>query len=378
MPLCIAMLVTLWLQYRLLQRYSNSETARRRPSRRFLAWLVFAACSLLLAGGVAAASNRLAGYYPARIATWVHAVSLASTIATISAYLVVKLLAVAPVNPARRRFLQGSLGIAAAAPVAVAGYGVFVERFALHLEEIDIPIPRLPKGLEGVRIGQISDIHMGPFLSLKDLDRAVSLLNEAKPHLMVVTGDLISRRGDPLDDCLRSLAGLKSDAGTYACMGNHERYARAEDYAAAEGGRMGIRFLRRSAGQLRFGEDLLNLAGTDYEMMRRAKSAYLRNARRMVVPHAVNVLLQHNPDVFPRAAEEGFDLILAGHTHGGQVNIEILHEDLNVARFYTDYTAGLYRLGKSTIYVNRGLGTIGVPVRVGAPPEVAVIRLCAG
>lgn len=96
-----------------------------------------------------------------------------------------------------------------------------------------------------------------------------------------------------------------------------------------------------------------------------------------MIPGALNVMLQHNPDVFPRAVEEGFELTLAGHTHGGQVNIEILHEDLNVARFYTQYTAGLYRTEKGAIYVNRGLGTIGVPIRVGAPPEVAVIRLCA-
>jgi len=378
MPVGVAMLVTAWLQYRMLRRFERSGAARVRPYYRQLAWLLFAACCVLQLAGLAATSNRLAGYYPARIATWVHAASLVCTIFTFSAYLVMTLMAVAPADPGRRRFLKGSLSIAAAAPVAVAGYGVFIERSAVRLEEIDIPIPGLPKELEGARIGQITDIHLGPFLSRKDLDRAVSMLNEAKPNVAVVTGDLISRRGDPLDECLGSLAELKSDAGTFACMGNHERYARAEEYATLAGARLGIRFLRRTAAPLRFGGAVLNLAGTDYEMMRRVKSAYLRNARRMLVPDAVNVLLQHNPDVFPRAAEEGFDLTLAGHTHGGQVNIEILHEDWNVARFYTDYTAGLYRRGKSAIYVNRGLGTIGVPVRVGAPPEVAVIRLCAG
>ena len=371
------MLVTVLLQYRLLRRYLESDAIRKKPHRRELAIAAFGLSCLLLLAGVAAAVNRLAPYYPPRAATWLHAAALAWMICTVSGYFLFHLVSLRPVNPARRRFLQGALGIGAAAPVAVAGYGVFVERADLRFTEIDIPIPGLPKDLQGLRIGQITDIHLGPFLDRAELDRAVSLLNESKPHVMVVTGDLISRRGDPLDDCLQSLSRLRSDAGTFGCLGNHERYARAEDYSARAGERLGIRFLRRSTALLRFGQNDLNLAGSDYEMMRRVKSAYLRNARRLIVPGALNVLLQHNPDVFPRAAEEGFALTLAGHTHGGQVNIEILHEDWNVARFYTEYTAGLYRLGGSAIYVNRGLGTIGVPVRVGAPPEVAVIRLCA-
>ena len=89
----------------------------------------------------------------------------------------------------------------------------------------------------------------------------------------------------------------------------------------------------------------------------------------------LNVLLQHNPDVFPTAARQGWDLTLAGHTHGGQVNFEILNQDLNVARFYTPYVRGLYRSGRSAIYVTRGIGTIGMPARIGAPPEITLLRL---
>jgi predicted MPP superfamily phosphohydrolase len=89
------------------------------------------------------------------------------------------------------------------------------------------------------------------------------------------------------------------------------------------------------------------------------------------------VLLSHNPDVFPLAAEQGYDVTIAGHTHGGQVNFEILHSELNVARYFTRYVLGLYRRGNASAYVSSGLGTIGVPVRIGAPPEVAVLRLCA-
>jgi predicted MPP superfamily phosphohydrolase len=96
----------------------------------------------------------------------------------------------------------------------------------------------------------------------------------------------------------------------------------------------------------------------------------------MIVPGAFNVLLSHNPDVFRVAARQGYPLTISGHTHGGQVRTEILHEDLNVARFYTPYVDGVYREGAASIFVSRGIGTIGIPARIGAPPEVALIHLC--
>ena len=89
------------------------------------------------------------------------------------------------------------------------------------------------------------------------------------------------------------------------------------------------------------------------------------------------MLLSHNPDVFPVAAAQGHDLIISGHTHGGQVNLEIPGMPLNVARFYTPYIHGTYREGGSLLYVSRGIGTVGIPLRLGAPPEVNLIRLCA-
>jgi hypothetical protein len=88
-----------------------------------------------------------------------------------------------------------------------------------------------------------------------------------------------------------------------------------------------------------------------------------------------NLLLSHNPDVFPVATEKGFDAMLGGHTHGGQVTMEILKQDLNFARFYTRYILGLYRLKDASCYVTAGVGTIGMPVRIGVPPEITLLRL---
>ncbi len=231
----------------------------------------------------------------------------------------------------------------------------------------------MPKDLDGLRLVQITDIHMSLFFSRKELDYAVALANETRAHIALVTGDLITTVGDPLDDCLAGLKPLRADAGLFGCLGNHEVYAGVEDYVEQAGARQGIRFLRGTSALLPFGGALLNIAGVDYQ---RYRSLYLKGTQNLIVPGAYNLLLSHNPDVFPMAARKGFDLTVSGHTHGGQVRVEILHADLNVARFYTPYVDGLYSRDASHIFVSRGLGTIGIPARLGAPPEVTLLRLC--
>jgi hypothetical protein len=280
----------------------------------------------------------------------------------------------AAVNPGRRRALNTAGNVLMAAPFVVMGYGTVVERLDFRVRELDVPLAGLPLDLDGLRILQLSDIHLSAFLHESELAKAIDMALELRPHLVVVTGDLISSRGDPLDACIRQLARVKSDAGTFACMGNHERYARAEGYAAEAGARAGIRFLRGQAQTLRFGNSVLNLAGVDYQSLA-DRGHYLRGAERLVVPGALNVLLSHNPDVFPVAAQQGYNLLLAGHTHGGQVTIEILDQSINPARFFTPYVYGLFRAGRSAAYVTRGIGTIGIPARIGAPPEISVLRL---
>ena len=104
---------------------------------------------------------------------------------------------------------------------------------------------------------------------------------------------------------------------------------------------------------------------------------YLAGTEELVESDQFNLLLSHNPDVFPVAVQKGFDLVLSGHTHGGQINVEIFNRNLNVADFVTPYTKGLYTKENSAIYVNSGIGTIGMPVRLGAPPEITLIKLCA-
>lgn len=278
-----------------------------------------------------------------------------------------------PERPERRAFLATAARAAAAAPLLVTGAGA-ITRKNFQVREVEVGIPGLPADLHGIRIVQLTDIHLSPLLARQDLARAVDMANELRASLAVITGDLITSRGDPLDDALAELARLKSDAGIYGCHGNHEIYADAQSYCTAAGARLGIRFLRQRSAAVRFGAATLNLVGVDYQ---RRGVPYLVNTEKLFDKSNVNVLLSHNPDVFPVARRQGFALTLAGHTHGGQVNVEILDSPVNVARFYTPYTKGLYQEDGSSLYVSAGIGTVGIPVRLGAPPEVSLVKLCA-
>jgi uncharacterized protein len=276
-------------------------------------------------------------------------------------------------SPTRRAFLHTTRAALLCTPAIATGYGVFIQRLDLSMKEQNLVFPDLPKDLDGLRLVQLTDIHLSPFLTERELARAVDMANETRAHLALVTGDLITSSGDPVDACLRQLARLRADGGIFGCLGNHEIYANAEDYVEQQGAHLGQRYLRQRSETLKFGKATLNLAGVDYQ---RSAKPYLVGAERMVAPGAFNVLLSHNPDVFPVAVRQGYQLTIAGHTHGGQVRVEILREDLNIARFFTPYVDGLYRRDGAAVFVSRGIGTIGLPVRLGAPPEVSLLRLC--
>jgi predicted MPP superfamily phosphohydrolase len=281
-------------------------------------------------------------------------------------------------QPTRRTFLRTTSLALCAAPAAVFAVGM-VQRDKFQLVETNLPVAGLPRELEGLRLLQLTDIHLSMFLSESELARAVDMANSARADLVLITGDLITRRGDPLDACLGQLARLKSPRGpALGCLGNHEIYAHSENYTTIAGKRLGMEFLRSESRLLHFGDAVINFVGVDYQHM---GHEYLTGVERLMVPGVPNILLSHNPDVFPVAAKKGFAATISGHTHGGQVNVEILHENVNPARLITPYTKGLYRLnhdeGKSSIYVSSGIGTIGVPARIGVPPEITVLRLCA-
>jgi predicted MPP superfamily phosphohydrolase len=307
------------------------------------------------------------------------------------------------VNHSRRYFFHAAGVLAGGVPFVSAAYGFIGERLRFQVREIEIPIANLPPALDGLRITQLSDIHIGSYMPVSQVRRAVGMANDLHGDLVVVTGDFLTGRTDPLEDCIAELSRLRSPMGVWGCNGNHEIYAGAEAEAAALFSRFGMKLLRRENAELSWRGSALNLIGVDYQRQhdpdgsRPLMLAGLEPLLRRDVP---NILLSHNPNSFPRAAELGIELSLAGHTHGGQVRVEILDHRWSPAQFLTPYVAGLYRrpqlassnlsdaeaasllptpshqsAGSSAIYVNRGLGTIGAPVRLGVPPEITLLTL---
>jgi uncharacterized protein len=293
-------------------------------------------------------------------------------------------------DPGRRYFFKAATAAAGAAPFLTAVYGFAAERLNYQVRRVEIPLANLPAGLDGMKIAQLSDIHLSGYISREDVRRAVDMANDLSADLSVVTGDFITGASDPLEECIAELRNLAAPLGTYGCNGNHEIYAKAEDSAQRLFTQAGMKLLRSENATINFRGAQLNLIGVDYQRERGPggrRIQTLQGAEKLVRPDMPNILLSHNPNSFDRAAELGIELSLAGHTHGGQVQVEILDRRLSPARFITNYIAGLYSrpLGKtasanaltqpSHLYVNRGLGTVGAPVRLGVPPEITLITL---
>jgi predicted MPP superfamily phosphohydrolase len=300
-------------------------------------------------------------------------------------------------DPSRRTFFRTASVVAGAAPFLSVMYGYSAERLRYEVRRIEIPITNLPQELDGMSIVQISDIHLSSYMTRESVRRAVDMANDVGADLAVVTGDLITGVHDSVFDCVDEVRHLHAPLGVYGCNGNHEIYARAEDLAERLYRQAGMKMLRGENAILNFNGGKLNLIGVDYQRERLPsgrKLQMLANVEPLVRRDMPNILLSHNPNSFNRAAEMGIELSLAGHTHGGQVQVEILDVSLSPARFITDYVAGLYhrplsmpiepkRMGETiklmpnapkglaALYVNRGLGTVGAPVRLGAPPEIS-------
>ena len=301
----------------------------------------------------------------------------------------------------RRRFVQGATVLAGAIPFGTGAYGFLVGRHNYHVHQVDLPVNGLPQELNGLRIAQLSDIHIGSYMSPAEVRRAVGLANELKPDIAVVTGDFVTGPSDPLESCVSELARLKPPLGVWGCNGNHEIYAKAQERSADLFAEHGMKLLRQESAEISWRDGKFNLIGVDYQLARGFRGRRLMMLARtgaLVRRDIPNILLSHNPNSFPRAAELGIELMLTGHTHGGQVRVEILNHEFSPAHFMTPYVAGLYKrpLGcdstlneqevssvtsagpAALVYVNRGLGTIGAPIRLGVPPEISLLTLrCA-
>ncbi len=297
-------------------------------------------------------------------------------------------------NPSRRAFFQYAAIFAGSVPFLAATYGFASGRLRYTIERVDVPIANLPPELDGLRIAQLSDIHIGDYMPPAEIARAVDMANDLHPDIAFVTGDFVSREGDPLETCITELSRLRAPLGVWGCNGNHEIYAGVEDDAQRIFHEKGMRLLRAQSTVIEHNGASFNLLGVDYQrdhMVSGERTGPMLQEIEHLVRHDLpNILLSHNPNSFRRAAELGIELSLAGHTHGGQIKFEIVDHSVSPARLITPFVAGLYNLPtnghanatpetngthKAALYVNRGLGTFGFPVRIGVPPEITLLTL---
>lgn len=282
----------------------------------------------------------------------------------------------------RRRFLERTAMVAGATPFVAAAYGLTIERLHIETTHKKIRLARLPRAFDGFRVAQVSDLHIGPFMSAEEIGRVVRMTNDLKPDLILLTGDYVTWDPTTQDDVVEVLAGLHAPFGVAGCLGNHELWTGCEASIARLFAARNIPILRKQHLAVTTNGDAINLIGVDYQSIRRGGPRpegvvrqYLDGVEELMMPDTANILLSHNPNTFDRAAELGIDLSLAGHTHGGQVTLEFINKNLSPSRLITDYTRGWFEKTGSQLYVNRGIGTIGVPIRFDSPPEITVFEL---
>ncbi len=252
-----------------------------------------------------------------------------------------------------------------------------IEPHQVEITHQQIIVEKLPVEFHGFRIVQISDIHHSPFLDEERINEAVRMANDLQPDLVALTGDYISHSRDYIPTCARALGKLRAEHGVFAVLGNHDHWTDGEMMRDALVDH-GVRVLCNESARIEKGVSYITLAGVDDMMVKRDD---LRKALEETSWEETRILLSHNPAIIREAARAGIDLVLSGHTHGGQINWRLLigRKDRKTARWLRRpsrrLTRGHAQLGSTQLYVNRGLGTVVVPLRYGCTPEITILEL---
>jgi predicted MPP superfamily phosphohydrolase len=272
----------------------------------------------------------------------------------------------------------------------VSALGVFALAFMLvwgftggqkHVERtrVRVELEGLAESHRGLRIVQISDLHIGNGLEGERLDEMVASVNALDPDIVALTGDLFDFDPAFVEDGSKRLGGLRARHGVFAVLGNHDTYTGAEEVAdALARNAPSLKLLRDEVVRLPLAEPLY-LAGVDDPGRGwNSETLELEELERIggeLPDDGPVMLLVHRPQAFLQAARLGFPLVLAGHTHGGQLALPTPGGRINLARIMTRFHRGLYRERDSLMYVNRGIGVAGPAIRFNCSREIATIEL---
>lgn len=271
-----------------------------------------------------------------------------------------------PEDLTRRRFLQAGAGGLVAAPMVLSGYGAAYAGKTYDIQELELPFGH------SLRVVQLTDIHAGIYMTLDEIQRIADQVVALRPDLFVLTGDFISNSMVFLPGCLREMARVRSRFGTFACPGNHEYMSGSLSELQAAFIEHRIPLLINAHRVIHTERGRFAVAGID-DLQR--GSPDLGQTLRNLDPAIPTLLLSHYPEIFPRAADRGIPLTLAGHYHGGQVKLILPGKAISLAHLRTPYPEGLYRIKNSRLYVSRGIGTTFTPVRLNASPEITLFHL---
>jgi len=290
----------------------------------------------------------------------------------------------------RLRFLS-QIGLALAAiPFGGVLYGITQGRRNFQVARVRLQATNLPAAFDGLRIVQISDMHLGSFPSGTDIvQKGIDLINAERPDLILFTGDLVNDYADEVEPWLDALTSLQARLGKYSILGNHD-YSDYAQWDTVEAKRANLERLKRhhatSGFRLMLDEhtriekdgEAITLLGVQNWGKRFQQYGDLGKAMAGSDPNSYRILMSHDPTHWEEQVwGTGIDLTLSGHTHGAQLGITVAGQTYSPAQWVYKQWAGLYTEGAQHLYVNRGFGFIGFPGRVGMPPEITVIELRA-
>ena len=271
----------------------------------------------------------------------------------------------------RRQFLNGLVAAPLVGVAVTSAYARFVEPYHYSISETDVFIRDLPERFEGFRITQLTDIHHSRILGIGDIRRMISIAQRTKPDMFVLTGDYTTTYRRFIEPCAEALSQLNAPEGVWAVLGNHDHYTDPELTTRALR-RHRIEVMDNFHTTVQRGPDAIQLSGIDDWTW---NAVDWTRAFSGLKPETPTILLSHQPSVLDLPQTQNVSLILSGHTHGGQLRLPFLGAPARFATRDLKYARGLFRKGETQLYVSSGTGVIGLPLRIGVRPEIAVLRL---
>ena len=292
----------------------------------------------------------------------------------------------------RSDFILRTGAAVASIPAALSVYGIVTGAHDYRIRKQRVVLPNLPKAFDGIKIAQLSDIHSGSFWNKTAVQGGVELLNAEKPDVIFFTGDLVNDKAEEVRDYVPIFSKLKADLGVYSTFGNHDygdyvawdsQKAKAQnlELLAAAHKEMGWDLMRNEHRILKVGGETIDLIGIENWGAKGNFSRYgdLGKAMDYKSESDVKLLLSHDPSHWDaQVRDTDIDIMFAGHTHGMQFGIEVGDIKWSPVQYMYEQWAGLYQKGNHHLYVNRGFGYIGLPGRIGIPPEITIMELVRG